>query len=63
MGAAISFRLLIMKTKSSKKSRTFGEFVACVYDVCDKRDAGKVVQFAIKAHVIEFCGRRRATHA
>jgi hypothetical protein len=48
-----------MKTKSTKRPRTLGEFVTCVYDVCDKRNAGRVVQFAIKAHVIEFCGQQR----
>jgi len=52
-----------MKNKSTKKTRTFGEFVACVYDVCDQRDASKVVQFAIKAHVIEFCGQHRVITA
>jgi hypothetical protein len=56
---AFSFRLQAMKTKSTKKTRTFGEFVTCVYDVCDKRNASKVVQFAIKTHVIEFCGQER----
>jgi hypothetical protein len=48
-----------MKTTSMKRTRTFGEFVTCVYDVCGKRKAGKIVQLAIKEHLIEFCGQQR----
>lgn len=44
-----------------KKTRTFGEFVTCAYDICGKRNASRVVQFAIKTHVIEFCGQHRVT--
>lgn len=57
--AAFSFRLQIMKTTTTKTTRTFGEFVTCVYDVCGKRKGGKMVQLAIKAHLIEFCGQQR----
>jgi hypothetical protein len=48
-----------MKNNSTKITRTFGEFVTSVYDVCGKRKAGKVVQIAIQAHLIEFCGQQR----
>jgi hypothetical protein len=52
-----------MKTNSMKKPRTFGEFVTCVYDVCGNRKAGRVVQIAIKSHLIEFCGQHRVVTA
>jgi hypothetical protein len=48
-----------MKTNSTKKTRTFGEFVTSVYDVCDQRKAGRIVQLAIKSHLIEFRGQQR----
>ena len=48
-----------MKNNSTKITRTFGEFVTSVYDVCDKRKAGKIVQIAIKSHLIEFRGQER----
>jgi hypothetical protein len=57
--AALSLRLQIMKTTTPKITRTFGEFVTSVYDICDKREAAKIVQLAIKAHLIEFHGRQR----
>jgi hypothetical protein len=48
-----------MKTNSTKRTRTFGEFVASVYDICGNRKAGRIVQIAIKSHLIEFCGQHR----
>ncbi|MCE0484974.1 MAG: hypothetical protein LV479_12150 [Methylacidiphilales bacterium] len=52
-----------MKIKSTKRTWTFGEFVTSVYDACDNRNAGRVVQFAIKAHIMEFCRQERVTTA
>jgi hypothetical protein len=48
-----------MKNNCRKKSLTFGEFVACVYEGCDKRKARGFVRLAIKAHLIEFRGQER----
>jgi hypothetical protein len=48
-----------MKSNRSKKSMTFGEFVARVYDDCGKRKASGIVRLAIKAHLIEFRGQQR----
>jgi hypothetical protein len=45
-----------MKNNSTKITRTFGEFVTCVYDVCGKRKAGRIVQVAIKSHLILIIG-------
>ena len=61
ISVGLPFRLRVMKTKSTKITGTFGEFVTSIYDACDKRNAGKVVQFAVKAHLIEFCGQQRMT--
>jgi len=52
-----------MKTTSSKRTRTFGEFVTSVYDVYGKRTAGRIVQIAIKSQLIEFCGQHRVVIA
>ena len=57
--SAFSSTLHVMKNNSTKRTRTFGEFVTCVYDVCGSRKAGKVVQIAIKSQLIEFCGQHR----
>ena len=43
-----------MKTITSKKSTTLGDFITHVYDACGERKAGGIVQFALKAHLIEF---------
>ena len=48
-----------MKSNCQKKSLTFGEFIACVYDGCGKRKASGIVRLAVKAHLIEFCGQQR----
>jgi hypothetical protein len=51
--------ILSMKNNSTKITRTFGEFVTSVYDLCGKRKAGRIVQIAIKSQLIEFCGQQR----
>jgi hypothetical protein len=48
-----------MKSNRRKKSLTFGEFIASVYDVCDKRQARGFVRLALKAHLVEFHGQQR----
>jgi hypothetical protein len=48
-----------MKTNSTKKSATFGEFITCVYDTCGDRQACGVVRLAVAVHLIEFRGRQR----
>jgi hypothetical protein len=48
-----------MKTNSTKRSPTFGEFIAHVYDTCGDRKAGELVRFAVATHLIEFRGRQR----
>ena len=48
-----------MKANCRKKTLTFGEFIARVYDVCGKRKAKGIVRLAIKAHLIEFRGDDR----
>jgi hypothetical protein len=48
-----------MKNNSPKITRTFGEFVTCVYDVYGKRKAGRIVQLAITSQLIEFRGHQR----
>ena len=50
-----------MKTDCRKKSLTFGEFIAGIYDVCGKRKATGIVRLAIKARLIEFRGQQRFT--
>jgi len=52
-----------MKNNTTKRTRTFGEFVTCVYDNCDKRKAGRIVQIAVEAQLIEFCGQHRVVIA
>jgi len=49
-----------MKTNSTKKSPTLGEFITRVYDVCGKQKAGGIVRFAIQTHLIEFRDQQRA---
>ena len=51
--------LQTMKSNCRKKSLTFGEFIACVYDGCGKRKARGIVRLAFKAHLIEFRGQQR----
>jgi hypothetical protein len=48
-----------MKTNCRKKSLTFGEFIAGVYDICGKRKARGIVRLAVKAHWVEFRGPDR----
>jgi hypothetical protein len=48
-----------MKTNCRKKSLTFGEFIAGVYDVCGKRKARGIVRLAVKAHWVAFRGQAR----
>ncbi len=51
--------LQAMKTNYRKKALTLGEFIASVYDAHDKYRARGIVRLAIKAHLVEFCGRQR----
>jgi hypothetical protein len=55
----MGFNLFSMKSPCKKKSLTFGEFVARMYDVCGKRKATGIVRFAVKAHLVEFRGQQR----
>jgi hypothetical protein len=48
-----------MKEHSKKKTLTFGDFVAGVYDTWGTRKAKGIVKLAIKMHVIEFRGTER----
>jgi len=48
-----------MKEHSKKKTLTFGDFVAGVYDVWGAHKAIGIVKLAIKVHVIEFRGTER----
>ncbi len=48
-----------MKPVCTKRSVTFGEFVAHAYDAWGKRKAAGLVWLAIQAHLIEFRGRQR----
>jgi hypothetical protein len=48
-----------MNTNCRKKSLTFGEFIARVYDVCGKRKARGIVRLAFKARWVEFRGQDR----
>jgi hypothetical protein len=48
-----------MKTIHKRKSPTFGEFIANVYDACGKRKAKGIVRLALKAHWVEFRGHER----
>jgi hypothetical protein len=48
-----------MKTNCRRRSLTFGEFIARIYDVCGERKAGGIVRLAIEAHWIEFQGQNR----
>ena len=52
-------KMLNMKPKSRKRSLTFGEFVARVYDVWGERKGRGIVHLVIKAHLIEFRGNQR----
>ena len=49
-----------MKTNSTKKSPTLGEFITRVYDVCGKRKAEGIVRFAFQSHLIEFRDKQHA---
>jgi hypothetical protein len=48
-----------MKSNCRRKSLTFGEFVARVYDIWGERKAGEIVQIAVKSHLIELRGQQR----
>lgn len=43
-----------MKTDHKKKVTTLGEFIMCVYDACDEKNAGAVVWLAIRARLVMF---------
>jgi hypothetical protein len=38
---------------------TFGAFVAGAYRVWGKRKAKGIIHLAVRAHMIEFCGKQR----
>ena len=46
-----------MKAKYPKKALTLAEFIASVYDAHGKHMARGFVRLAIKAHMVEFCGK------
>jgi hypothetical protein len=48
-----------MKTNYGKRFLTFGEFIAQVYEVCDRRSAKGIVRIAIKSHMVEFRAHHR----
>lgn len=52
-----------MKTKCGKKRMTFGEFITRVYDDCGERNAGQVVRFAFKSHLVGFLRDQRVVLA
>jgi hypothetical protein len=58
-GMVHGLKMLNMKPKSRKRSLTFGEFVAHVYDVWGERKGRGIVHLAIKTHLIEFNGDKR----
>jgi hypothetical protein len=48
-----------MKTNSTKKSTTLGEFITRIYDDCGERKAQGIVRLAIMARLIKFRGHKR----
>jgi hypothetical protein len=48
-----------MKTNGRNKALTFGEFIASVYDACDREKAKGIVRLAVKAQLVEFRSRQR----
>jgi hypothetical protein len=48
-----------MKTYQAKKGLTFGDYVASVYETCNKRRARAKIQLAVNAHLVQFLGWRR----
>jgi len=42
-----------------KKPATLGDLITGIYDECGYRKAKGIVQFALKAHLVEFRGPRR----
>jgi hypothetical protein len=48
-----------MKANHRERPLTFGDFVAGVYHTWGKRRGKGIVQLALKAHLIEFCGTER----
>jgi hypothetical protein len=51
-----------IKAHPRKRLLAFGDFVAGVYHTWGKRRGKGIVQLAIKAHVIEFCGTECFVH-
>ncbi len=43
----------------TKKTQSFGDFVAAIYEACGERRAGSVVRLAVNGNVVVFQGRRR----
>jgi hypothetical protein len=52
-----------MKTNSTKRYSTLGEFIARVYDDCGERKAKGILRLALLANLIEFRGRKRVVIA
>jgi hypothetical protein len=48
-----------MKSNDRKKALTFGEFVASVYNACDREKAKGIVRLAVKTQRVEFRSRQR----
>ncbi len=59
VGASYRRTLHAVKTNSTKKSPTLGEFIARIYEVCGKRKAQGIVRFALQSHLVEFRDQRR----
>jgi hypothetical protein len=65
-GERMSPRAILLpavNTHHNRKPRTFGEFIAGVYDTCGSQMAAGLVRLAIEAHWIEFRVRERAVVA
>jgi hypothetical protein len=48
-----------MKANLKRKTLTFGEFIASVYEVCAKQKAKGIVQHAVNSHQLQFRGHQR----
>jgi len=48
-----------MKSNQKKKTLTFGRFIAAAYRASGKRRARGIVQLAVNAGLVEFCGKHR----
>ena len=48
-----------IKLDFGKKPFTFGAFIAGAYRAWGERNAKGIIHLAVKAHLIEFCGKQR----